>query len=69
MPVASLVKMANQIATNVAHQGHDAAVETLASHVKDFWAPSMLADLQAHIDVGGGDVDPIVIEAMAKLRG
>jgi formate dehydrogenase subunit delta len=68
LPVESLVKMANQIAANLRHRGHDVAVAAFASHVKDFWAPSMLADLSAHIAAGAGDVDPIAVEGMAALK-
>ena len=39
--VETLRRMANQIATNVAVRGHDAAVEATAEHISKFWDPRM----------------------------
>jgi hypothetical protein len=39
-----LVKMANQIAANI--PGRDDIPEQLVAHVRSFWTPAMLADLE-----------------------
>lgn len=39
-----LVKMANQIAANI--PGRDDIPERLVAHVRSFWTPAMLADLE-----------------------
>jgi formate dehydrogenase subunit delta len=65
---ASLVRMANQIASNVAHKPHDVAVEQTAGHLREFWPPSMRASLQAFLDAGGTGLDPIAREALSRVR-
>jgi len=65
---ASLVRMANQIASNAAHKTHDVAVERAAAHLQEFWHPSMRATLQAYVDAGGTGLDPIAREALARVR-
>lgn len=65
---ASLVRMANQIASNVAHEPHDVAVRHVAAHLHDFWHPSMRAGLMAYVDAGGDGLGPIALEALNQLR-
>jgi formate dehydrogenase subunit delta len=66
--VASLVRMANQIASNAAFAPHDAAVASVAAHLRDFWHPSMRAALMAYVDGGGTGLDPLPTEALERLR-
>ena len=65
---ASLVRMANQIASNAAHKPHDIAVERTAAHLHEFWHPSMIRSLQAYVDAGGTGLGPIAAEALTTLR-
>jgi formate dehydrogenase subunit delta len=65
---ASLVRMANQIASNAAHKRYDVAVERTAAHLREFWHPSMRATLQAYVDAGGTGLDPIAREALSRVR-
>ena len=65
---SNLVRMANQIASNVSHKRHDVAVSSVATHLHDFWAPSMRATLIAYVDAGGAGVDPVALEALNRLR-
>ena len=65
---ASLVRMANQIASNAAHKPHDVAVERTAVHLREFWHPSMIRTLQSYVAAGGEGLTPIAAEALATLR-
>ena len=65
---ASLIRMANQIAANVAHHPRDQAVTEIAKHLQTTWAPSMRADLAAYVDGGGLDLTPLAAAAAEQLR-
>lgn len=65
---ATLVRMANQIADNLAHQPHDVAVAGVAKHLRDFWAPSMREELLAYVDAGGDGLGPVAREAVDRAR-
>ncbi len=60
----SLVRMANQIAANVAHHPFDQSVEEVAAHLRLFWAPTMRAELRAYVDADGTGLDPIALAAV-----
>ncbi|MCA0329250.1 MAG: formate dehydrogenase subunit delta [Actinobacteria bacterium] len=66
--VASLLRMANQIASNARHKPHDEAVSLVAAHLRDFWAPSMRLHLTEWMDVDGAGLDPVAAEALERLR-
>jgi len=40
-----LIKMANQIAANLAAQGSEVAIRETAQHIIDFWDPRMKAGI------------------------
>ena len=63
-----LVYMANQIGKFFAHQGGDKAVASIADHLRKFWSPVMRQDALAHLEQGGVGFDPLVRQAMEKLR-
>jgi formate dehydrogenase subunit delta len=70
MSADKLVRMANQIATFMASQageGEIAGVEGVALHLKRFWEPRMLQQLQAHVAAGGAGLNPMVIQAAGRL--
>lgn len=67
-----LVRMANQIGTFFAHQGHgpdaeETAVAAIAKHLDDFWDPRMRAAIVAHGAAGGEGLDPLVKRAVERL--
>ena len=62
-----LVYMANQIGKFFASQGQQQAVAGTADHIKKFWDPRMRAAIFAHLEAGGGGLDPIVREAIERL--
>lgn len=65
MDQARLIRMANQIARNLAAQGEAAAIAATAAHIRAYWDPRMKAALIAG---GGAGLDPIARAAMAAIR-
>jgi formate dehydrogenase subunit delta len=63
-----LIYMANQIGKFFAAQGHEKAVAGVANHLTRFWDPSMRKKIVHHLDQGGEGLDPVVREAVEKLR-
>jgi len=64
MDQAPLIRMANDIARNLAAQGHDVAVAATAQHIRDFWDPRMKAGILAADRAG---LCPIAAAAVARL--
>ncbi len=62
-----LQRMANDIARNLAALG-DGAPAAIAEHLRQFWPPRMRAELQAMVTAGGEGLEPLVVEAVAKVR-
>jgi formate dehydrogenase subunit delta len=65
---ASLLRMANQIASNAHHKPHDQAVALVEKHFRDFWAPSMRATLLEWLDDGGEGLDDVARDAIERFR-
>ncbi|MFI5410343.1 formate dehydrogenase subunit delta [Kaistia sp. UC242_56] len=63
-----LVHMANQIGKFFASQGAEQAPAAIADHLRKFWDPRMRAGILAHLDSGGADLDPLVRQAVERLR-
>ena len=63
-----LVMMANQIAKFFVPQRRGDAVAEIADHLEKFWDPRMKADIVAHLKAGGAGLDPVVREAVGRLR-
>ena len=63
-----LAYMANQIGKFFAHQKHDQAVESITTHLRQFWDPRMRRDILAHSDDPGVRLEPLVREAVERLR-
>ena len=66
MSAASLVKMANHIASNVPAR-HDPAAET-AAHIQRFWSPAMIDSLAQQVADDPSSVSTPVQSALATLR-
>lgn len=64
--LASLRRMANQIARNFVAIGHERAVLATADHINQFWDPRMKAAIFA--DDYRASLDPIAAEAIAHLH-
>jgi len=67
MSDTKIIRMANQIAAFFAVQPGD-RVNPIAAHISENWAAPMRAALFAHVAAGGAGLDPLVIEAAAKIR-
>ena len=63
-----LVHMANQIGKFFASQGAEQAPAAIADHLRKFWDPRMRAGILAHLEAGGTDLDPLVRQAVERLR-
>lgn len=63
-----LVYMANQIGTYFKSQPSATAAAGVADHIQKFWDPRMRKGIFAHLDAGGEGLDPLVIEALGRLR-
>jgi formate dehydrogenase subunit delta len=62
-----LIYMANQIGRFFAIQPHEEAVAAVSNHILKFWDPRMRKQIIAHFEKGGAGLDPIVLEAIAKI--
>lgn len=70
MDIHKLVKMANEIAKFFeAEPDRAVAVEGVVGHLQRFWEPRMRRELLAHVEqTGGGDLRPLVVEAVRAIR-
>lgn len=67
-PHTKLIYMANQIAKFMESKPHDEGVDSLASHINDFWEPRMRTHLFEVLDAGGAGLRPLVLEAAGQIR-
>lgn len=65
--VATLVRMANQIAAFFEPMGEARAVPGIARHIKDYWDPRMRATMDDHVRHGGEGLKPHALKALEGL--
>jgi formate dehydrogenase major subunit len=65
--LGALVRMANQIARQFAHEPDDVAVAAVAKHLDSFWEHEMRVDLARAIEGGTVTVDPLAARAVQSL--
>jgi hypothetical protein len=65
--LGALVRMANQIARQMAADPNLDAVAATATHLSKFWEHDMRTDLAAAIDGGTVTLDDAVVQAMRRL--
>jgi formate dehydrogenase subunit delta len=63
-----MVTMANQIAAFFRSYPHEEAVESVATHIRQFWDPRMRRTLLAHVEAGGEGLEALVLEAVGRLK-
>lgn len=63
-----LVYMANQIGKFFAAQKANEAVPGITTHIEKFWDPRMRSRIIVHHASGGEGLDPLVKEAIGKLK-
>jgi hypothetical protein len=61
-----VVKYANQIALNVPDRAH--AAQATATHIRTFWAPSMIEELLVCVAEDPTCVNDIVLAALTELN-
>lgn len=60
--------MANDIGAYFAcYPSHDEAVEGIANHLRSFWEARMRRDIVDYVANGGGDLKPLVREAVLTM--
>ncbi len=64
-----LVMMANQIGKFFAPQRKLDQAAAVADHLEKFWDPRMRSLIVAHLETGGAGLDPVVLAAVAKMKG
>lgn len=62
------VRLANDVAAQFHHRSPEEGAAEVANHLRMFWDPRMRAQLLAHVDAGGADLDPLAVAAAARLR-
>lgn len=63
-----LIKMANQIATNMAPGfSDDEAADKVADHIRKFWAGPMKSSLKECAKTNTADCSPIVLKAVERI--
>ena len=67
MQLDTLIRMAQQIAVNNAALPHDRAVARIAGHLKSFWTPAMITEIQAFAAAHSADLDPLLVDALSAL--
>ena len=70
MDIQHLVTMANDIGKYFgAYPKREEAVEGIANHLRNFWEARMRRDIIDYVADGGGDLDPLVREAVCVVGG
>jgi len=64
-----LIRMANQIASFFATQPGDTGAASTAQHIRDFWDPSMIAQLGELLISGTTGLDPMAQTAAQDVTG
>ena len=67
MPIETLIRMGQQIARNNAALPPQRAADRIARHLKTFWTPAMIAELEAYAAVSPGELDPSLMAALSQL--
>ncbi len=63
-----LITMSNQIAGFFQSYPHEKAVNGIAEHIGKFWDKKMRQTILEHSAAGGSGLEPLVIEALNKLK-
>jgi formate dehydrogenase subunit delta len=66
-PSDKLIRMANDIARNLAPQGEERAVVATADHIRRFWDPRMRAAVRGLAAQDGDRFHPIARQAIERV--
>lgn len=62
-----MVRMANQIATFFESQPDADRAGRVAAHLKEFWEPRMLEQLDTHVQAGGDGLSPLALDGAKRV--
>ncbi|MFZ4374472.1 MAG: formate dehydrogenase subunit delta [Mycobacterium sp.] len=68
MPIETLIRMGEQIVRNNAALPAQRAADRIARHLKSFWTPSMIVELEAYAAANPGELDDVLTAALGQLE-
>jgi len=68
VPIETLIRMGEQIARNNAALPAQRAADRIARHLKSFWTPGMIAELEAYAAANPEELDAILLAAIGQLE-
>ena len=63
-----VIRLGNDVTRALRHLPPDEAVQAIATHLTKFWDPRMRRSLQALVDAGHPDVDPLLARAVGLVE-
>ncbi len=69
MHIETLTRMGREIARNNAALPHEQAVARIAGHLRSFWTPAMITELEAFAATDPAELDPLLLDAVRALAG
>lgn len=68
MEPTKLVRMANQIAANMDYGPDESKIVAgVADHLRRFWSPPMLEEIEAYMATGDAELSPVAHQALTQL--
>ncbi|MEJ6536870.1 MAG: formate dehydrogenase subunit delta [Mycobacterium sp.] len=68
MPIETLIRMGQQIARNNAALPVPRAADRIARHLKSFWTPGMIAELEVYAAANPEELDATLLAAIGQLE-
>jgi len=68
VPIETLIRMGEQIVRNNAALPPQRAADSIAVHLKSFWTPGMIAELEAYAAANPGQLDDVLTAALGQLE-
>ena len=69
MQIETLTRMGRDIVRNNAALGHDEAVARVARHLRSFWTPAMIAEIESYAAANPAELDATLMAALEQLEG
>jgi formate dehydrogenase subunit delta len=67
VPIETLIRMCREIARNNAALPPHRVADRIARHLRSFWAPAMIAELQTYAVANPDQLDPVLAAALRQL--
>ena len=67
MQIETLTRMGREIVRNNAALGHEEAVARVARHLRSFWTPAMIAEIESYAAAEPDKLDPVLAAALRQL--